>query len=51
MCLEETFNTVHVHKHLSHKLPIKNGLKQGYALAPLPVPLDSSGKPGGLEIK
>ena len=28
MCLNETYIKVQVGKHLSHKLPIKNGLKQ-----------------------
>jgi len=35
MCLNETYNKVRVGKHLSDMFPIKNGLKQGYALTPL----------------
>ena len=35
MCLKETYGTVWVGKHLSDMFPIKNGLKQGYALLPL----------------
>ena len=35
MCLIETYNKVRVGKHLSHMLPIRNGLKQGDALSPL----------------
>jgi len=32
MCLNETYSRVHGGKHLSDMFPIKNGLKQGYAL-------------------
>jgi hypothetical protein len=35
MCLSETCSRVRVGKHLSGTFPIKNGLKQGYALSPL----------------
>jgi hypothetical protein len=35
MCLNETYNKVHVGKLLSDKFPIQNGLKQGDALLPL----------------
>jgi hypothetical protein len=35
MCLNETYSRVQVGKHLSDMFPIKNGLKQGYALLPL----------------
>jgi hypothetical protein len=35
MCLNETYSRVRVGKHLSDKFPVKNGLKQGYALSPL----------------
>jgi hypothetical protein len=35
MCLNETYNTVWVGKHLSDMFLIKNGLKQGDALSPL----------------
>jgi len=35
MCLNETYNTVHVGKNLSDMFPIRNGLKQGDALSPL----------------
>jgi len=33
MCLNETYSKVQVGKHLSHKLPIKNGLKQSCFIA------------------
>jgi len=36
MCLNETNSRVRVYKHLSDMFPIKNGLKQGDALSPLP---------------
>jgi hypothetical protein len=36
MCLSEAYSTVSVGKHLSNIFPIKNGLKQGDALSPLP---------------
>jgi hypothetical protein len=32
MHLKETYNEVHIGKHLSDNFPIQNGLKQGYAL-------------------
>jgi hypothetical protein len=32
MCLNETYSKVHVGKHLSHILPIQNGLKQDVLL-------------------
>jgi hypothetical protein len=35
MCLNETYNEVHIGKLLSDKFPIENGLKQGDALLPL----------------
>jgi hypothetical protein len=35
MCLNETYNKVHIGKHLSEVCSIKNGLKQGDALLPL----------------
>jgi hypothetical protein len=35
MCLNETYNKIHIGKHLFGAFPIKNGLKQGYALSPL----------------
>jgi hypothetical protein len=35
MCLNETYNKVHIGKLLSDKFPIQNGLKQGDALLPL----------------
>jgi hypothetical protein len=35
MCLNETYSTVRVGKHLSDRFLIKNGLKQGDALSPL----------------
>ena len=35
MCLNETCTRVHVGRHLSDMIPIKNGLKQGEALSPL----------------
>jgi hypothetical protein len=33
MCLSETYSRVWVGKHLSETFPIKNGLKQGFALS------------------
>ena len=35
MCLNETYSTVRVGKHLSDMFPIHIGLKQGEALTPL----------------
>jgi hypothetical protein len=35
MCLNETYSTVQIGKHLSDRFPIKNVLKQGHALSPL----------------
>jgi hypothetical protein len=35
MSLNETYSKVRVHKLLSHKFPIQNGLKQGDTLSPL----------------
>ena len=35
MCLTETFGTAQIGKILSDMFPIRNGLKQGYALSPL----------------
>jgi hypothetical protein len=35
MCLNETYNKVHIGKLLSDKFPIQNGLKQEDALLPL----------------
>ena len=37
MCLTETYSRVRVRKNLSDMFPIRNGLKQGDALSPLPV--------------
>jgi len=39
MCLNEIYSRVRVGKHLSGMFPIMNGLKQGYALTPLPFTL------------
>ena len=36
MCLTETYSKVRVGKNLSDMFPIRNGLKQGDALSPLP---------------
>jgi len=36
MCLTETCSRVRVGKNLSDRFPIRNGLKQGDALTPLP---------------
>ena len=33
MCLNETYSTVHIGKILPDTFPIRNGLKQGYALS------------------
>jgi hypothetical protein len=35
MCLNGTYSKVRIGKHLSHRFPIQNGLKQGDALSPL----------------
>jgi hypothetical protein len=35
MCLNETYNKVHIGKYFSDSFPIQNGLKQGRALSPL----------------
>jgi hypothetical protein len=35
MCLNETYSTVRIGKHLSDSFPIQSGLKQGDALSPL----------------
>ena len=35
MCMNETYSTVWVGKHLSDMFPFKNGLKQGDVLLPL----------------
>jgi len=35
MCLNETYSRVQVGKHFSDMFPIRNGLKQEYALSPL----------------
>jgi len=35
MCLNETYSTVQVGKHLSDMLPVRDGLKQGDVLSPL----------------
>jgi hypothetical protein len=35
ICLNETYNKVHIGRHLSDNFPIQNDLKQGYALSPL----------------
>jgi hypothetical protein len=37
MCLNETNNGVRVGKHLSDMFPIRNGVKQGDALSPIPL--------------
>ena len=36
MCLAETYSRFLVGKNLSDMFPIRNGLKQGVALSPLP---------------
>jgi hypothetical protein len=36
MCLNETYGTVRIGKNLSDKFPIRNGLKKGDTLSPLP---------------
>ena len=36
MCLPETYSRVRVGKNLSDTFPIRNGLKQGDAVSPLP---------------
>jgi hypothetical protein len=36
MCLNETYSKIHIGKHLSDSFPTQNGLKQRYALSPLP---------------
>jgi hypothetical protein len=57
MCLNETSSRVRVGKHLSDRIPIKNGLKQGDALSPLlfnfalEYAIRNKGKQRGLEIK
>jgi hypothetical protein len=35
MCLNETYNTVHIGKHLSDNFSCQNDLKEGDALSPL----------------
>jgi hypothetical protein len=35
LCLNETCSKVHIGKHFSDSVPIKNGLKQGDAQSPL----------------
>ena len=35
VCLNETYIRVSVGKRLFNRFPVKNGLKQGYALSPL----------------
>jgi methionine synthase II (cobalamin-independent) len=35
MCLNETYSRICIHKNLSDKFTIQNGLKQGDALSPL----------------
>jgi hypothetical protein len=35
MCLNETYNTMHIGKSLSDRFPVQDGLKQGDALSPL----------------
>ena len=35
MCMNETYSTVQIGKHLSDMLPVRKGLKQGDALPPL----------------
>jgi hypothetical protein len=35
MCMNETYSTAQIGKHLSDPLPVRNGLKQGDALSPL----------------
>jgi hypothetical protein len=37
MCLNETYIKIRICKHLSDKIPIQNGQKQGNALSPLPL--------------
>jgi hypothetical protein len=35
ICLRETYSKIRIDKHLSDKLPNRNGLEQGDALSPL----------------
>jgi hypothetical protein len=35
MCLNDTYSTVRIGKHLSDNFPTQNGLKQGDALLPM----------------
>jgi hypothetical protein len=58
MCLNETYNKVHIGKHFSDTFPIQNGLKQGDTLSPLLFTFaleyairKCPGKPGETEIK
>jgi hypothetical protein len=57
LCLNETYSTVRIGKHLSDNFLIQNGLKQGEASSPLlfnlllNMPLGRSRKPGKTEIK
>ena len=57
MCLDETYSTVQVCKHLSDIFPSKTGLKQGDALSPIAFQLyftvchyNGSGKLWGLKL-
>jgi hypothetical protein len=47
MCLNETYSGGRVGKNLSDMFPIRNGLKQGDALTPLPLTLRWSALLGG----
>jgi hypothetical protein len=52
MCLNETYNTVRVGKHLSDTFPITKGLKkEDDQLCFRICHLEGSGKAGGLEIE
>ena len=50
MCLNDVYSRLRVGIHLSHKFPIKKGLKQGDVLSPLFFNFASDMKLGGLEI-
>jgi hypothetical protein len=41
MCLNESYNKVHIGKYLSDNVSIQNGLKVGDALSPLLLNFDS----------
>jgi len=56
MCVNETYSRFRVGKHLSDKLPFKNGLKQGGTLSPSlfnllsSMPLGGSTNPDDLKL-